>query len=187
MRTATFCAVAGSVIGLALLAGCGEPDGSEQRPDIATLRTGSASAAPPSTAVRERPVIRPDEGRAEFDRYVAVWEECLTAEGVPAAAKGAKRANLTDGKGKAAAEKCAYLYPENWMEREARTNPEYLDRLRETARCLVGKGHEVTVGGDPVALMYGDNTSANRAYDDEQQCQRQAFRKDIKKYEAAGS
>jgi hypothetical protein len=34
-----------------------------------------------------------------------------------------------------------------------------------------------------VALRYGDNTSANRAYDDEQECQREAFRQDLKKYE----
>ena len=37
-----------------------------------------------------------------------------------------------------------FLYPENWMEREARTNPDYVDRLRETAKCLTGKGHKVT-------------------------------------------
>jgi hypothetical protein len=181
MLTTTFRAVAGSVLGLAVLAGCGGPAADEQRPDIATLRTAAPPPnAPPSTIARERPVIRPDEGKAEFERYVAVWEECLNAQGVPRASKGKR----TGGAGyEAAAAKCAHLYPENWMEREARTNPEYADRLRETAKCLKEKGHEVTVGGDPVALMYGDNTSANRAYDDEQECQREAFRQDLKKYE----
>lgn len=185
MRKAIFL----TVLSLGVLAGCGEPAGDEQRPDVATFQTGPAPAVPPSSAApRERPVIRPDEGKEEFERYVAVWGNCLTAEGIPPAAEGAKRPGLTDdAKGRAAAEKCAHLYPENWMEREARTNPEYQDRLRETARCLVGKGHKVTVGGDPVALMYGDNTSANKAYDDEQDCQRQAFREDLKKYEATGS
>ena len=55
----------------------------------------------------------------------------------------------------------------------------------EGAAVLKERGHEVTVGGDPVAIMYGDNTSANEAYDDEQECQREAFKDSLKKY--AGS
>ena len=181
MRTTIFHAVAGSVLTVSALAGCGGPATDEKRPDIATLRTADpASAAPPSTAVRERPVVRPDEGKEEFERYVAVWQECLFSHGVPRVPKGSKAA-IADHE--AATAQCEHLYPENWMEREARTNPEYVDRLRDTAKCLKKKGHEVTVGGDPVALMYGDNTSANKAYDDEQECQRNAFRQDIKKYE----
>ncbi|WP_212989515.1 hypothetical protein [Actinoplanes auranticolor] len=181
MRTTIIRAVAGSVLTVAVLTGCSGPAADEQRPDIATLRTAEpASAAPPSPAGRERPVIRPDEGREEFDRYVAVWQECLFGRGVPRVPKGDKP--QLDGHETATAE-CEHLYPENWMEREARTNPEYTDRLRDTAKCLKAKGHEVTVGGDPVALMYGDNTSANKAYDDEQECQRTAFREDIKKYD----
>jgi hypothetical protein len=181
MLTTTFRAVAGSVLMLAVLAGCGGPAADAQSPDIATLRTAApASSAPSSAAARERPVVRPDEGKEEFERYVAVWEECLYAHGVPRVSKGKPPIGSEHD---AAVAKCGHLYPENWMEREARTNPDYTDRLRETAKCLKERGHEVTVGGDPVALMYGDNTSANKAYDDEQECQRAAFRQDIRKYE----
>jgi hypothetical protein len=180
MLTKTFRVVAGSVLGLAVLSGCGGPVADDRSPDIATLRTAEPGpSAQPSAAARERPVIRPDEGKEEFERYEAIWKECLYAEGVPRAGGGKPRLGPeTD----AAAGKCAHLYPENWMEREARTNPEYVDRLRDTAKCLQKKGHEVTVGGDPVSLLYGDNTSANEAYDDEQGCQREAFRQDLKKY-----
>jgi hypothetical protein len=181
MPTTIFRAVAGSVLGLAVLTGCSGPATDERPPDIATLRTAApTAAAPPSTAARERPVIRPDEGKEEFERYVEVWKECLFAGGVPRVAKGDKPRIAEHPEATA---KCEHLYPENWMEREARTNPEYTDRLRDTAKCLKERGHDVTVGGDPVALMYGDNTSANRAYDDEQECQREAFRQDLKKYE----
>ena len=180
MLTKPFRAVAGAVLSLAVLAGCSGP-ADEQRPDIATLQTAAPpSAGSPSTAARERPVVRPDEGKEEFERYVAVWEECLYAQGVPRSSKR-KRPSLAGHE--AATAKCADRYPETWMEREARTNPEYTDRLRETAKCLKERGYEVTVGGDPVSLLYGDNTNANKAYDDEQECERTAFRPDIKKYE----
>lgn len=181
MLIKTFRVVAGPVLALAVLAGCSGPATDERSPDIATLRTAAPGpSAPPSAAARERPVIRPDEGRVEFERYLATWRECLYAEGVPRDGNRKPRPGpVTD----AATTKCAHLYPENWMEREARTNPEYVDRLRETAKCLVKKGHQVTVGGDPVSLMYGDNTSANEAYDDEQECQREAFREEVRKYE----
>ncbi len=179
MRTTTFHAVAGSVLSVAVLAGCTGPAADEQRPDIATLRTAEpASAAPHLTAARERPVVRPDEGPEVFDRYIAVWKECLYAQGVPRT-----EGKPVGAKAEAARPKCEHLYPENWREREARTNPEYVDRLRDTAKCLKDRGHDVTVGGSPVSIMYGDNTSANKADDDLQECEQAAFRQEIKKYE----
>jgi hypothetical protein len=179
MPPTTFRVVAGSVLSLAVLAGCTTPAADEQRPDIATLRTAEpASAAPPSPAARERPVIRPDEGREAWERYYAVWLECMHANGVPRT-----EFKPSGAKAEAAQPKCQHLYPENWMEREARTNPEYVDRLRETAKCLKDRGHDVTVGGSPVNIMYGDNASANRADDDLQECEQAAFREEIKKYE----
>ena len=39
------------------------------------------------------------------------------------------------------------------------------------------------IGRSPqLSSLYGDNTSANKAYDDEQVCLRQAFRESLKKY-----
>lgn len=180
MRTTTFRGVAWLLMSSAVLAGCTGPAAHEQRPGIATLQTAdAASAAPPSAAAQERPVVRPDEGREAWERYYAVWKECLYAQGVPRTEGKPPEGAKTE----AASARCEHLYPENWMEREARTNPEYVDRLRETAKCLKDRGHAVTVGGSPVALMYGDNASANRAYDDEKECEQAAFRQEVKKYE----
>ena len=178
MRTKAFRAVAGSVLSLALLAGCTAPAADEQRPNIATLRSAApASAAQPSPTAQERPVIRPDDGKEVQERYYAIWLECMYTNGVPRT-----QAKPSGARAEAAQPKCKHLYPEYWMEREARTNPEYVDRLRETAKCLKNRGHDVTVGGSPVSIMYGDNTSANKAYDDEQECEQVAFREEIKKY-----
>jgi hypothetical protein len=177
MRTKNLAAV---VLSVCLLSACSEPEKNEA--DIATLRTAApASVAPSAAGAPERPVVRPDDGPAEFDRYVEVWGACLRREGATTDT-GIKPRIRQDAKGKAAARKCEHLYPETWMEREARTNPDYVDLLRVTAECLKSRGHDVTVGGDPTAIMYGDNTSANKAYDDEQECQREAFRESIEKY-----
>lgn len=180
MRIRTRCTVAGSILSLSLLTGCGEP-AATGKGDVATLQTGTPASAGPSTAARERPVIRPDEGRVEFDRYVEVYHQCLRDQGIRVG-KGEKPQIEINDRNRALAEKCEYLYPEHWVERERRTNPEFVDLLRATAQCLKGRGHDVSVGGDPVSIMYGDNTSANKAYDDEQDCQREAFRESIKKY-----
>ena len=177
MRTKT---LAAALLSVCLLSACSEPE--EKKADIATLQsTAPAPAATATAGGPERPVVRPDDGPEEFDRYVEVWGACLRKEGATTDT-GIKPRIRQDAKGQAAAKKCDHLYPETWMEREARTNPDYVDLLRVTAQCLKSRGHDVTVGGDPVAIMYGDNTSANKAYDDEQECQRDAFRESVEKY-----
>lgn len=174
-------AMAGSILLLHVLAGCGEPAATD-RSDVATLRTAAPAASPaPSAAARERPLRRPDDGPEVFDRYVAVYNKCLVDKGATTDT-GAKPRIGTDAASKAAAAECWHLYPENWLEREQRTNPEFADLLRDAASCLKAKGHDVTVGGDPVAIRYDDNASANKAYDDEQECQRKAFRESVDKY-----
>jgi hypothetical protein len=164
---------------MGLLSGCGGPAGAGE-PDIATMQSGRPGSAAPS-AVRERPVIRPDEGREAFDRYVEIYHQCLRERGIKVGTGEKPEIDINDAN-QAVAEQCWHLYPETWMDRERRTNPEFVDRLREVAQCLLSKGHDVTVGGDPVSVMYGDNTSANKAYEDEQECQRQAFKDSIKQY-----
>jgi len=171
--------MAGSILLLHVLAGCSEPAETD-RSGVATLQTANPAASP-STAAQERPLRRPDDGPEVFDRYVKVYNKCLVDKGATVST-GAKPEIGSDAASKAAAAECWHLYPENWLEREQRTNPEYADLLRNAARCLKGKGHDVTVGGDPVSILYGDNASANKAYDDEQECQRQAFRESVDKY-----
>jgi hypothetical protein len=170
----------GVVLSLLLLGGCGKP-AETGNADVATLRSDSPVSASPSVAGRERPVIRPDEGKEEFDRYVAIWAQCIRDQGINVAS-GEKPSFEDNDASRAARKKCEHLYPEHWMERERRTNPQFVDLLRKTAQCLLDKGHKVTVGGDPVAIRYGDNTSANKAYDDEQECQRKVFKDSIDKY-----
>ncbi|MEV4703295.1 hypothetical protein [Actinoplanes sp. NPDC049316] len=179
MSIRNLAAAAAALLCLSAAAGCSRStpsDGSR----VATL-TSAGPAPSASAGTPERPVVRPDDGPEDFDRYVAIFAQCLRNEGA-AAGSGPKPRMGDDPKSKAAARKCQHLYPETWMEREARTNPRYVDLLRVTAKCLKDRGHEVSVGGDPVALRYGDNTSANKAYDDEQACERMAFKDSIKKY-----
>jgi hypothetical protein len=173
--------ILGVVVGVVCLTGCSSASGqTDEDPPVATLQ--SAAPAPSSPAAADRPVMRPDDGPEEFDRYVEVYDKCLRDEGI-SQAKGLKAPIPDTAEGKAAVKKCAHLYPETWLDRERRTNPKFLDLLRQTAQCLKGKGHDVYVGGDPVALMYGDNAGANKAYDDEQACERAAFRESLSKYE----
>ena len=144
------------------------------------MRSGGGSASP-STPARERPVVRPDEGRVEFDRYVEIYKQCLRDQGIDVGTGAKPHFEVNDGN-RAAVEKCEILYPETWMDRERRTNAEFIDMLRKVAQCLVSKGHDVTVGGDPVAIMYRNNTSANEADADLQVCERQVFKDSIEKY-----
>jgi hypothetical protein len=186
VRIRTLCAVAGATLLVHLLSGCGEPAGTDkagnETPAVATLQSATPSSAP-SSAARERPVIGPDDGRQEYDRYMAVHRKCLGELGI--VVRGHDKPDIKP-EDEEAAKKCDILIPEHWEERERRIDPEFVDRLRETATCLRGKGHDVTVGGDPVSIMYGDNTGANEAYDDLQVCQKQVFRESLKKYQRAG-
>src|SRR5690349_20639904 len=158
MRIRKLHVIVGTVLVLQVLAGCGGTDATD-RSDVATLQTANpTAAASPSAAAQERPLRRPDDDPEVFDRYVAVYRKCLVDKGATMG-KGEKPQIGTDPASKAAAAECWHLYPENWTEREQRTNPEYADLLREAAKCLKNKGHDVTVGGDPVSIQYGSNTS----------------------------
>ncbi|MEV6632610.1 hypothetical protein AB0M54_17855 [Actinoplanes sp. NPDC051470] len=184
MRIRTLCAVAAATLLIPLLAGCGEPAGNET-PAVATLRSAPAASASAPAAQRERPVLGPDDGKAEYDRYMVAHRKCLTDLGVTVPDDHEKPRIRPEVR--AAAEKCDLLVPETWQDRERRIDPQYEDRLRETAQCLRAKGHNVTVGGDPVSILYGDGTGANQAYDDLQACEKQVFKESLKKYRGAGN
>ncbi|GLZ02074.1 hypothetical protein [Actinoplanes sp. NBRC 103695] len=66
MRIGTLCVVAGATLLIPLLAGCGEPAGSET-PAVATLQSAPAVSASAPAAQRERPVLGPDDAKAEYD------------------------------------------------------------------------------------------------------------------------
>jgi hypothetical protein len=105
---------------------------------------------------------------------VAVYDECLRGHGAKGVS-GGKAEWASDAQREAATGACGHLYPELWIERERRTNPEFADLLRAEAACIKAKGHDVKVGGDPVSLVYPDNAAANKAYDDQSECERKAF------------
>ena len=178
MRTKILYAVAGATLLVPLLVGCDETSGNET-PAVATLQ--SAPAAPASTPVaqRERPVLGPDDGKAEYDQYMVAHRKCLTELGIAVGDDHEKPQIRPEDR--EAAKKCDLLIPETWQDRERRIDPEYVDRLRETAQCLRAMGFDVTVGGDPVSIMYGDNAGANEAYDDLQRCEKQVFKESIRK------
>lgn len=182
MRIRSLCAVAGSTLLIALLVGCGDPAGNET-PGVASLQSAPASASA-SAAPPERPVLGPDDGKAEYDRYMVAHRKCLTDLGI--AVRDDHQKPQIRPEDRKAAEKCDLLIPETWQDRERRIDPQYVDRLRETAQCLRAKGHDVSVGGDPVSIMYGDNTGANKAYDDLRECEKQAFKASLGNYQRAG-
>jgi hypothetical protein len=172
-------AVAGATLLIPLFAGCSEPAGNET-PAVATLQSAPAPSASASVPQRERPVLGPDDGKAEYDQYMVAHRKCLTDLGI---AVGDNHEKPQIGPGdREAAKKCDLLVPETWQDRERRIDPEYVDRLRETAQCLRAKGFDVNVGGDPVSILYGDNAGANEAYDDLQKCEKQVFKESLKNY-----
>jgi len=176
----------GSILSVLLLAGCGEstPAGSS---DVASLQTANpAAAASASADSQEHPLRRPDDGPEVFERYVQVYFKCVVDKG-GTVTQGEKPDVGGDAKSKAASAECWHLYPEDWLDRERRTNPEYADLLRAAGACVKAKGYHVTVGGDPLAIMYDNNADANKAYDDEQECLRTAFQASVAKYNKGGS
>ena len=102
-------------------------------------------------------MIRPDDPPETYNRLTAVFMTCLEREGIQVQRTKADPApkNIDPAKLAKANEKCGHLEPEYWYTREARTNPRYVDLLHEEAKCLQEKGRDVTVGGDPVSLLYG--------------------------------
>jgi hypothetical protein len=183
VRIRSLCAVAVVTLIGALPAGCSEPGGNET-PAVASLQSAPAAAASASAAPPERPVLGPDDGKAEYDRYMAAHRKCLTDLGIVVPDDHQKPRIAPEDR--AAARRCDLLIPETWQDRERRIDPQYVDRLRETAQCLRAQGHDVTVGGDPVSILYGDSTGANKAYDDLRECEKKVFKESIKNYQRAG-
>ena len=158
------------------LASCAEADKS---PEVATLR--SASPAKSAVPKHERPVIPADGGMDAYAKYAEIWGACLNQEGVPG--DGKPEGSPSDPRYKAAFEKCADKEPEFWIDREARTNPEYADHLRVAVKCLKEKGYHAGLsGGTPPEITYSSNGERIDAINDRDQCLREAFADRLKLY-----
>ncbi|MEV6633657.1 hypothetical protein AB0M54_23190 [Actinoplanes sp. NPDC051470] len=175
--------MAGLALGLQLLTtGC-DASADTAAPEVATLQTASAAtSAVPSPVTQERPLIRPDDDPATVDRLTEVWTACLIRQGIPITPQRPK-VDLSDERYRDKAKACESKLPEPWLDRERRTNPHFEDLMRAEVKCLKDKGYDVTLGGDPLYPMYaGGPSESNRAFEDEQECQRQAFQESIEKY-----
>jgi hypothetical protein len=134
-----------------LLTACsgGSSGSGNPAPGVASLTTTKASA--PSVASSDpndlRPLVRFDATTAERQRSVTVWWACLEAHGVPKSdnAVGSKpAADATDPKYRVAGQACLTKEPEDYKEREKRTDPTaFADHNRAMVSCLAGHGLHV--------------------------------------------
>ncbi len=155
---------------------------------VATLQSSGAASAKPGTPDDERPLIRPDTTDQEYVALNNAWLRCLGDHGVPLRPPQGpdgiikSTADLTDPKYRAAADACAAKKPETWQDRDARTDPRYADHIREEARCLEAQGIKVEITGNPPGISFTDDRQVSRALTLAPDCERQAFRDQIKAY-----
>ena len=178
LLTASFAVVA------MLLAGCsggsGNADGGEgAAPSVASVARATATPSSASVAAVDdlRPLDRPDTSATEQTRMYQAWYTCLYSHGVP---KGKGDFKPTLSKSTAAAEKaCAAKEPEDWMERMNRQHPqEYLDKARDTIRCMQAKSDDFTVSktDDPLEIDIPDHSKVSAMLDLKTDCEQKAFK-----------
>jgi hypothetical protein len=168
-----------------VLAGCASP-APEDRP-VATLKSAAPSIA--ASKAPERPVYPIDNDPEVSNRIGLPYWKCLKAQGVPmdsvtADGLGKPTVDRNDPEHRAGFDKCANLEPEFWIDREARTNPEYADYLRVAVKCLTAKGYKAYLRTDPVEIGYSNRGEEVRAIDDRDRCLLEAFAGRLKLYGA---
>ncbi len=183
LHTGTVLAICGTLA----LGACGStPEPATRAPDVATLQ--STAAAPPSSAptpAAERPVIPVDDNVDAIGRLETAWVYCLRDNGVPLdTAIGESKTARKEPRYQAAYKTCAIKEPEFWIDREARTNPEYADRLRDAVTCLKSKGHKARLDTSktPAVIAYPSMGQETAAIDDRDECLREAFADRLKRY-----
>jgi hypothetical protein len=173
------------VLGAVLLAttGCGSSDSGstgngKADPNVATLHSDTATATT-SAAPAQRPLLRPDASDDEVIALENAWTHCLGEHGVPLmpAQPGAvqKPKDEHGPQYKEATAACANLEPEDWRDVEARTDPQYADRLRVEVQCFKEKGIHAELRGQPPQLVFADDREVPRALDVTPECEKRAF------------
>jgi hypothetical protein len=182
MHTKSLFGLSAATLTLLAIGGCGGSDPSS-KPDVANVR-GTQPTAVASSRAPERPLIRPDATEQEIHAMEQAYLRCLQQNGVVMNASSTgelgKPKDLYDPHMPAAAKACAPKEPENWLDRERRNNPEFVDRLRDAVKCLKAKGFNARVDGDPPSIHYSNTAEFMRAGDAEAECQRKAFAGRIK-------
>jgi hypothetical protein len=106
------------------------------------------------------------------------WYSCLYSQGVPKR-KGGFRPALSGSKTAAAQKACAAKEPEDWMERLMRQHPqEYLDKARDTIRCMQAETNDFTVSktDDLLDIDVPDNADLPKMLDLKTECEEKAFK-----------
>jgi hypothetical protein len=163
------------------VAGCGHDAGgsagsagSAAKPDVATLRSASASAQPSAAPTAERPLIRFDATPEEQQRLYNAYYDCLQAHGVTVQKpKGVEAGELAKHPDAVAA--CASSKPETPMERDERTDPRYADHFRAFITCIRDQGIKVSTGSDGKQVIFTDDRQVQRALDVAGGCERRIF------------
>ncbi|MEV4844691.1 hypothetical protein AB0K20_15935 [Micromonospora matsumotoense] len=147
-----------------LIGGTGCSASSDDRPDagvktssagaeVATLQTGTPSAAAPSPSQAERPRERLDDTEADIKARYQPYEKCMLEHGVDVhkeRAGGAKSGRIGE-----ANKACDALMPLPPWELDP-ANPEAKDFARDVVKCLKGKGvRYVEVGSDGSGWAFG--------------------------------
>lgn len=169
---------------LLAVAGCGHP-AKPAAPEVATVRSATASRSAPANLDDLRPLVRPDMTGDEEQQLWTTWGQCLYDHGVPVTpAKANDPDLLKQAQYAPAVSACASKKPENWQDRDARTDPEYDDHFRAEVTCIRGHGIKLDTGADGHQLIVTDDRQVGDASGVIQTCERQAFSAAIKTYNA---
>ena len=168
------------------LAGCDSAGPAPQDRPVASLKSTAPS---PTAGKEERPVYPLDNDPVVSDQIGRPYWQCLKDQGIPmdsatADGLGKPMVDRNDPEHRAGFDKCAAKEPEFWIDREARTNPEYADHLRVAVKCLTAKGFKAHLKTDPVEIGFASRDEQIRAIDDRDRCLREAFADRLKLYGA---
>ena len=137
-----------------LLGGCstasGGPTTDPGMASVASVPTSAGAAARPTTAApvatADGPLIRADTTGEEIERYLVLWEACLTAQGVPGITKqNAAKPDLERfAKYPKALAACASKRPEQVIDRYKRQHPQaFQAHLRQFIKCMKNAGQKI--------------------------------------------
>jgi hypothetical protein len=153
-------------------------------PRVASLETTKApvNATATTDPNARRPLIRFDSTTAERRRLVMVWWTCLVNNGVPRLGNDAGWKPADDGtspKYRAAGAACLPQQPEDYKEREKRTDPTVFDdHVRAMVSCLTAHGLHVKLSDDRIrGWKWTSDTHALAEMDSNwvPKCERESF------------
>jgi hypothetical protein len=148
--------VAASVLALAALSGCGQPE-KDQSAQVATLK--SAAASPSAETKAQRPRERLDTTPEEYEAMLEPYNKCMEQNGGFVKGGKAEKAKF-DAANRICEPQFLPLPP--WEKDPA--NPESRDFARAVVTCLKDKGIEyVAVSDDGISIALGGEQNDARS------------------------